>query len=123
MKALIIEDDRDLASYLKVLLEEEGFEVQTSHSGGEGLSLAREEVPDLLLLDINLPTVDGFEICRLLKGNEETAGITIIAVSSREKFSDYVDMADAGAAAFVGKPVDKGELLNKVRKHLNLSQQ
>ena len=118
MKALIIEDDQDLALYLKVILEEEGFEVKTAHSGGAGLEIAREEVPDLLLLDINLPTVDGFEICRILKGNEKTEDITIIAVSSLEKFSDYTKMADAGAAAFVGKPVDKEELLIKINKHL-----
>jgi len=118
MKALIIEDDQDLALYLKVLLEEEGFEVKTAHSGGSGLEIAREEVPDLLLLDINLPTVDGFEICRILKGNEKTEDITIIAVSSREKFSDYADMAEAGASAFVGKPVDKEELLLKINRHL-----
>ena len=117
MKALIIEDDRDLAAYLKVLLEEEDFEVQTAYSGGEGLRLAREEVPDLLLLDINLPTVDGFEICRILKSNDKTKKITIIAVSSREKFSDYADMAEAGASAFVGKPVDKEELFSKINKY------
>ena len=118
MRALIIEDDRDIAAYLKVLLEEDGFEVSSANSGGEGLEKARAEIPDLLLLDINLPTVDGFEICRILKGNEATGKIVIIAVSSKEKFSDYEKMAEAGADAFVGKPVDKEELFKKINLYL-----
>lgn len=115
---LVIDDDEDIVRYLQFLLEEAGYNVSAAYKGGEGLESAKRNCPDLILLDINLPTLGGFQLCRELKSNDKTKHIPVIMVSAQEKMSDYVRAAQEGAVAYVGKPIHKEELLTKIRKHL-----
>ncbi len=115
---LVVDDDEDLVSYIQFLLEEAGYNVIISYKGGDAVNLAKRHLPDLILLDINLPTVGGFQLCRELKANPKTEHIPIIMVSAQEKMSDYIRAAQEGAESYVGKPIHKDELLGKIKKHL-----
>ncbi len=115
---LVIDDDEDIVRYQQFLLEEAGYEVIFTLKGDEGLEHARNHLPDMILLDINLSPLGGFQICRELKANPKTKHIPIIMVSGHEKMTDYVRAAQEGAVAYVGKPIHKEELLTKIRKHL-----
>jgi len=115
---LVIEDDKDLSTYLKFLLERAGYHVITSSKGGEGEVLSMRILPDLIILDINLPTVNGYEILHELKNNQATRDIPVIMHSAESSMESYIRCADEGAAAFVGKPLDENELLAKVAQAL-----
>jgi len=89
-KILIIEDDRDIVEMLKYNLKDQGYETISALDGNEGLKLAKKEQPDLIILDIMLPFIDGFEVCRTLKKDQMTANIPIIILSAKSQETDKV---------------------------------
>jgi len=120
-RILIIDDDFDQVSTVKTILESENFEVLTALSGRDGLDKARSEQPDMILLDIMIPDLDGIEICKRLKGSSEHSKIPICILSSipenmKQKFG--LDASELPADAFQHKPVRPGKLLEVVRKLL-----
>ncbi|MFH1039160.1 MAG: response regulator [PVC group bacterium] len=115
---LVVDDDPDVVKYETFILEDAGFNVLAAEKGGEGLKIARNQLPDMILLDIDLPTLGGFQFCRMLKENPKTSHIPVIMVSGLDKMEDYLRSAREGAEAFVGKPIDRAELLNKIKIHL-----
>lgn len=120
-KILIIEDDPVSRKFMELILNKEGFEMLTSANGLEGLRKARTESPDLLILDVMLPGLDGFEICYRLRGDPETAKLPILILSAKGQDSDRDSALKVGANAFLPKPVDRLVLLSKVAELLNLS--
>ena len=115
-RILVVEDDRDIALSLRLKLERDGgFAVATAEDGATGLRLAQEQPPDLVLLDVNLPGMDGFEVCRRLRREPATAGVPVIMVTARIDEADRVAGLDLGADDYITKPFSPKEALARVR--------
>jgi diguanylate cyclase (GGDEF)-like protein len=114
-RVLFIEDSPTLAQLLEISLEQAGYEVQRASSGEEGLELARAAPPDLLLCDVMLPGIDGFEVVRVLRRELATANMSIIMLTA---MANVMEGLDAGADDYVLKPYDHRELLARVRSVL-----
>lgn len=115
---LIIEDDEDIREILRYNLEREGFAVRAAATGEEGLALTRQRVPDLVLLDLMLPGIQGVEVCRRLRKEESTANVLLIIVSAKGEEADIVSGLEMGADDFVTKPFSPRELVARVRSAL-----
>jgi two-component system, cell cycle response regulator DivK len=114
-KILYVEDNDDNVYMLAGRLRRRGFEVIVATDGEQGVALARVEGPALILMDMGLPVLDGWEATRLLKGAPETRGIPIIALSAHAMAGDRERALAAGCDDFDTKPVDFGRLLDKIR--------
>lgn len=114
-KILIVEDERDILEVMTYNLQREGFTVLASRDGAKGLELARRERPDMLLLDLMLPGLDGLEVCRLLKEEVPTRTIPIIMVTAKGEESDVVIGLGMGADDYVVKPFGPRELVARVK--------
>lgn len=114
-QVLLIEDDLSLVELVRYNLESEGFGVLHACDGEEGLMVAREELPDVILLDWMLPLVSGIEVCRRLRRTSETANIPIIMLTARGEESDRVRGLDTGADDYITKPYSPRELISRIR--------
>src|SRR4030095_14945716 len=115
-KVLIVEDEPDIAGLMKHALERGGeLEVEMVATGAAALKSVMEEPPSLILLDLNLPFIDGLEVCRLLRGRTSSATIPIIMVTARTSETDRVNGLDLGADDYVTKPFSLRELVARVR--------
>jgi len=126
-KILLIDDDPDFVEATKVVLESRPYEIITALGGEEGLKKAREEKPDLVLLDVIMPDIDGFQVCQQLKKDLQLSQIPVIMITSfSEKYRETSIGVSQGlsleAEDFVDKPVAPAELLIRVEKWLKLKQ-
>ena len=110
----IADDESGFVSTLKSRLEFEGFGVTTAEDGKEALRLIYAEKPDLILLDIMMPNLNGYQVCRELKGNDDTSAIPILMLTAKSQESDKFWGREAGADDYVTKPFDMEELLEKI---------
>ena len=116
MKVLIVDDDKHVRRFVRTLLESENFECHEAADGIEGLTAARELHPDLMLLDVMLPGLDGYKVSRMLKFDENFADIAIIMVTSRSRPKDKETGFETGADLYVTKPFDRKELLEAIKQ-------
>jgi CheY-like chemotaxis protein len=117
-RVLLVDDSATILMMEKMILLRGPYEVTTARDGMEALEKAREERPDLILLDVVMPRMDGFETCRRLREQNETRDIPVIFVTTRGE-SDNVETAfKSGATDHVTKPINSAELLAKLRNHL-----
>ena len=112
---LAVEDDEDILELLKYNLAKEGYRVTAVTSGEEGLQLARSTTPDLILLDLMLPGVDGLEVCRRLKLDAKTRQVPIIMLTAKGEEADIVTGLELGAEDYITKPFSTRVLLARVR--------
>jgi two-component system alkaline phosphatase synthesis response regulator PhoP len=112
---LVVEDESTLLETLAFNLGEEGYEVLTAEDGEEALTLIRSEKPDLVVLDVMLPTLDGLTVCRRVRKDESVAHIPIIMLTARGTEADKIDGLESGADDYIVKPFGKGEFLARVR--------
>jgi DNA-binding response OmpR family regulator len=110
-RILIVEDDAAIRAMLRKRLEANAYEVLDAEDGEEGLALARQEKPDLILLDLMLPKRDGYSVCRLLKFDQRYRHIPVVMLTARAQEKDRRLGQQTGADAYVTKPFDAGELL------------
>lgn len=115
-KILIIDDERDLADVLKTRLAAEGYDVACAHDGISGLEMAKSISPQLVILDIMMPHLNGFAVCSLLKGNDLYRHIPIIILTARDEKNDRIFSEDVKPEAFMNKPFSSAVLLDKVRE-------
>ncbi len=115
-KILIIEDDPDISRILKDQLELDGYQVITALSGEEGLKQFEKFSPDLIVLDLNLPDIDGLKVCKLIR---EKSNIPIIMLTVRDSISDKLRGFECGADDYVTKPFEFLELVARIRVHLS----
>jgi len=115
-RILLVDDERDLSDMVKMRLESHGYEVLTAYDGQEGLNKARREKPDLIILDLMLPKLDGYKVCRMLKFDEKHKGIPIVMFTSRVQDSDKKMGEEVGANAYITKPFEPEMLLSTVQR-------
>lgn len=120
-RILVVEDDRDIADLVARYLEKAGFAVQTLASGREALAAIGKQPPDLLVLDLMLPQVDGLEICRFVRGHDATSAIPIIMLTARAEESERIVGLELGADDYIAKPFSPNELVARVRALLRRS--
>jgi two-component system catabolic regulation response regulator CreB len=120
-RVLIVEDDRDIADLVARYLSQAGFATEVIASGREALAAIAARPPDLLVLDLMLPQVDGLEICRAVRTNAKTNAIPIIMLTARAEESDRIVGLELGADDYIAKPFSPRELLARVRTILRRS--
>ncbi|MFT5726437.1 MAG: CheY-like chemotaxis protein [Desulforhopalus sp.] len=122
-KVLLVDDDPDFVEAVKVIVQSGGYDVRVACDGQEGLEAVAAERPDIIILDVMMPVMDGHKACAALKGNKETADIPIIlltAVADRVTTSTYThrDMLESEAEDYMPKPVEPKELLELIKSWL-----
>lgn len=113
-KILLVEDNEVNRDMLSRRLQRRGFEVVMAVDGAQGVEMASAQAPDLILMDMSLPILDGWEATRRIKGNPATAGIPVIALTAHAMASDREKALEAGANEFDTKPVELERLLGKI---------
>ena len=121
-KVLIVDDEVNIRQLVKYNLEKESYQVLEAEDGLQGIRLAKTEIPDLMLLDLMLPQMDGLEVCRSLKGNPATAALPIIMLTAKSEEIDKVIGLELGADDYMTKPFSPRELVARVKAVLRRSQ-
>ncbi len=119
-RILIVDDEQDIVESLKFVLESSGFECYCAYNGEDGLNLAREIEPDLIILDVMMPKINGFKICRLLKYDVKYKNIPILMVTARSQTEDKLIGEETGVDEYITKPFDLNEIVKKVEDHLKV---
>ncbi|MDT7883747.1 MAG: response regulator [Thermoflexus sp.] len=118
-RILIAEDERDIRELIIFTLEFGGFQVLSATNGEEAVELARQHRPDLIILDVRMPKMTGYEACRLLKSQEETRSIPVVFLSAKGQEAEIRQGMEAGADAYILKPFAPDELIQQVRAILD----
>jgi len=117
-RILVVDDEVDLVETVRFSLELEGWDVLIAYNGEEGLNQARKESPDLILLDLMLPKLDGYKVCRLLKFDERYKHIPILMLTAKTQEKDKILGKETGADEYITKPFNIDELMIKVKGYL-----
>lgn len=117
---LVVDDNEQNLELLIAYLEDLQCDTIAASTGAEALEIVKEKMPDLVLLDVMMPKMSGFEVCRRLKGDSQTAHIPIIMVTALSELSDIERAIDSGTDDFLSKPVNKWELITRVKTMLKL---
>jgi len=120
-KILVVDDEPDVVSLIERTLAAEGFQVVSAYDGIGALDLASTERPDLVLLDIMMPMMSGYEVCQTLKSNPATQNIPIVCLSSAHSPDARNHALKAGAATLITKPFLPAELVAQIRRHLRVA--
>lgn len=116
-KILVVDDYPQVVEVLRIRLESSGYEVMTAYDGQEALKIARSKKPDLILLDVLLPKINGYKVARFLKYDKKYKNIPIIMLTSRAKKADAELGIQSGADEYVFKPYNPPQLLQLIRKY------
>jgi DNA-binding response OmpR family regulator len=117
-KILVVDDEIDIVETLIFMLKSRGFEIIIAHDGGEGLAKAKSEHPDIILLDITMPVMDGISVCAKLKASKDTAKIPVIMFSAKGESESVSSAKRVGANDYIVKPFNLPVLLAKLNKFL-----
>ena len=117
-KVLIVDDEQDIVESLKFVLETEGYECYSAFNGEDGLKSAKELIPDLIILDIMMPKMNGYKISRLLKFDNKYKDIPIIMLTARSQEEDKLIGEETGADEYITKPFDLDYVVGKVNERL-----
>lgn len=119
-KILVVDDEARNVRLLSMILKAEGYEVLEGYSGEEAIEKAQAELPDVLLLDIMMPRIDGYEVCEILREDKRTEAIPIVMITALRGLDEKIKALDTGADDFINKPFDKFEVLARVRSLLRV---
>ncbi|MFH1367640.1 MAG: response regulator transcription factor [Elusimicrobiota bacterium] len=122
-KILVIDDDITLAAVVKEILGDRGFEVATANSGDEGIAMARDFKPDLILLDVMLPDFDGYTLCRVFRQGKNTANVPVIMLTAKDKTEEKIAGLRTGADDYISKPFNGDELAERIKSVLRRTYQ
>jgi CheY-like chemotaxis protein len=118
-KILLIEDNEDNRLVYRTILDHFGFVVLEAADGEEGIRRARADSPDLILMDVSIPKIDGWEATRQLKADPSTSSIPIIALTAHALATDRAKAQEAGCDGYLAKPVEPRKVVEEVQKHLD----
>ncbi|MFP4498148.1 MAG: response regulator transcription factor [Vulcanimicrobiota bacterium] len=118
-KVLIVDDEAHIVELVRVCLEDTDYDILEAYDGQEALDKATDELPDLILLDVMLPKMDGYEVCKALKGNENTSSIPIVMLTAKRQEVDKVKGFQAGADSYMTKPFSPLRLLTELEERLS----
>ncbi len=113
-KILLVDDEEDILDFLELILEEQGYSIVKANSGREALASAQMHRPELILLDIMMPAMDGWEVLKLLKADEEVSHIPVAMLTARTEMKDKIQGLQEGAIDYICKPFATKELLDKL---------
>ena len=116
-KILIVDDEKDIVETLSFMLKTKGFECICAYDGEEGLSLAKNSNPDLVILDVMMPKINGYKICRLLKFDNKYKKIPIIMITARSQDEDKIIGEETGADEYITKMFELSDVLEKIYKY------
>jgi CheY-like chemotaxis protein len=122
-RVLIVDDSPTAVLWQELLLQVDSYETLTAYDGEEGVRMARQELPDLILLDVSMPTMGGLDACRLLRSMPETRDIPILMVTTHSDMENVLAGFNAGCNEYLTKPLERAEYLAKVRSYLNRNPQ
>ena len=122
-RLLIVEDDVDIANMLRIYFTGQNYEVDLAHRGGTALEKTRQNLPNLIVLDIMLPDIDGFEVCRNLRTHTRTSHVPIIFLTQKDERSDKLQGLELGADDYITKPFDIEELKLRVQRAIQRAEQ
>lgn len=117
-KILLVDDEPDLAQLVSLRLKAAGYEVQVAYDGQQAIDQVKKSRPDLVILDLMLPKIDGYKVCRLLKFDERTRTLPILIFTARAQVEDVTLATECGADAYLTKPFDAEALLSKLAELL-----
>jgi DNA-binding response OmpR family regulator len=116
-KVLVVEDDRSLAEVLRYNLEQAGYQVLVAHDGQDGIAQAQAKLPEIVVLDLMLPVIDGLDVCRRLRSDPQTKGAFVIMLTAKAEETDAIIGFNLGADDYVTKPFSVKVLLEKIKAH------
>src|SRR5215467_4612208 len=119
-RILVVDDNPSNVDILRARLSTHGYEIVTAADGEEGLAAVREHLPDLILLDVMMPKLDGIEVCRRLRADASMPFIPVILVTAKSDPKDVVAALEAGGDEYLTKPVDHGSLVARVKSMLRI---
>lgn len=122
-RLLIVEDDNDISNMLRIFFSGQNYDVQTAGRGSDALEKTRQIQPHLIVLDIMLPDIDGFEVCRILRTNTRTSHVPIIFLTQKDERSDKLQGLELGADDYITKPFDIDELKLRVSRAITRAEQ
>lgn len=117
-KLIVIDDDPTLVAYLVGVLRKAGYDVSFAHNGREGLEVAKQVRPDLVLLDLAMPVMHGFQVCTAIRGDPDLKGVPIVAMSGKSYAVDLKTAKAEGADLYLVKPLTKDQLLDAIERFL-----
>lgn len=118
-KILIVDDEPNIVMSLEYIFKKENFEVFIARDGAEAIDIVENDIPDIIILDIMMPNVDGFQVLKYLKANEDLSNIKVIFLSAKNKVSDIELGLQLGADKYMSKPFSTKKLVNEVKHLLN----
>jgi two-component system cell cycle response regulator DivK len=119
-RVLLVEDNEDNFELVRFLLERAGYEVLAGHNGQEGVEIALQELPDLILMDLSLPVIDGWTAARALKGDPKTSHIPLLALTAHTLPGDRKHAMESGFDGFISKPIDVVHFGENITKTLQI---
>ncbi|MEI7693550.1 MAG: response regulator, partial [Verrucomicrobiota bacterium] len=114
-RILVVEDEKDVRDMIRIHLKAAGFDVLEAHNGAEGLAIAKQDLPTVIILDLMMPEMSGVEVCRALRRNPTTSRIPILMLTAKSTEDDKVVGFECGADDYVTKPFSPRELVLRVR--------
>ena len=118
-KILVVDDEQDLLDFVKLRLEANNYNVIMATDGVEALEVFNKEKPDLVLLDILMPKLDGFKVCQELKNNPQTVNVPVIMLTAKDRKDDITKAKQVGANGYLIKPFDAATLLFDIKEQLD----
>ena len=117
-RILVVEDDFDISNMLRIYFGGQGYTVEVASRGGDALAATQRQAPNLIVLDINLPDISGYDVCRKLRTTTRTRHIPIIFLTQKDERSDKIIGLESGADDYITKPFVAEELLGRVKTHV-----
>ena len=117
-KILVVDDEQDIVETLKFILETQGYTCFCAYNGEDGLNLAKEIMPDLIILDVMMPKINGYKISRLLKYDSKYKNIPILMITARSQEEDKIIGEETGADEYITKPFKVDYVVEKVKSYL-----
>jgi CheY-like chemotaxis protein len=118
-KVLVVDDHPDAVNILTMILQKRGYQTVSAQDGVEALQKIQDESPELVLLDVMMPKMDGYDVCRAVKADPKTCHIPIVMLSARTDAASKERGLDLGAADYIAKPIDPAKTLEKIKKYLS----